>query len=79
MAADTYLDHPGRMDGPGEYWHMDTDDDGHGGPFATLEEAKADAEKYLHSQRFRLTTLKIVKVVAVSETEVAYRTQWNDA
>ena len=79
MAADTYSDHPGRLSEPGEYWHIHPDGDGMAGPFTSVEEAKQDALQYLHSSRYRITEVRIVKTVTVSATKVSFDTEWKDA
>jgi hypothetical protein len=48
------------------------------GPFDTIEDAKADALKYLADHRWGTPSIKIVKVVATSNTEVTYDTTWDD-
>jgi hypothetical protein len=59
-----------------EYYHIGADGEGESGPFDTLEEAKEDAQVYLTDNRWRVPQIKIVKVVATSETEVTYATTW---
>jgi hypothetical protein len=58
-----------------EYWHSNLDGDGMAGPFDTIEDCKNDA---LHSERYRIPEVRIVKTIAVSETKVSYATVWND-
>jgi hypothetical protein len=78
MTADTYHDHPGRLSvEKAEYWHIDPEDAGLAGPFDTIEDAKADALKYLHSSVYQVREVKIVKTVTVSSTTISYDTQWS--
>jgi hypothetical protein len=59
-----------------EYWHIGANQEGEAGPFATPEEAKADALEYLQDQRWRVPQIKIVKTVLTSETAVTFATTW---
>jgi hypothetical protein len=60
-----------------EYWHIGDDGEGAAGPFATIEDAKADALKFLQDLRWQVPVIKIVKVVQTSVTEVTFKTTWD--
>lgn len=59
-----------------EFWHVGADGEGACGPFDTIEEAQADALPYLHELRWRVPKVKIMKVVATSETKTSHETKW---
>lgn len=61
-----------------EYWHIGGDGEGAAGPFDTIEDAKADAIEVLHSSRYHVPEVVIVKAVARSKTRVSYATEWKD-
>jgi hypothetical protein len=62
-----------------QFYHLGGSGEGEAGPFDTLEAAQADAETYLHSTRWGVNEILILKAVAVYKTETVHKTTWEKA
>jgi hypothetical protein len=62
-----------------QFYHIGGAGEGEAGPFDTFEAAQADAEQYLHTSRWGVNEIIILRAVAISKTETVHKTTWERA